>query len=153
MSLTEIEPTDKLVEKILHASLGDVVTVLEENLRCKICLDIIEQNTPSPGTEFERKVTVSARDIPLIRATIKFDRNFLPSFIVKKLLQKNERIGTILENYDIPNKKNTVFLSRGKNNLFRVYEVKNNNKVWFTVSEEIKLDNLDSLLTEFPSKL
>lgn len=150
MSLTQFEPYNQILEKILDAPLGEVVTVLGDNLRCRVYLDVIEQTTPKPGTKFERKITVSAEGLPLIRATIKFDRKELPSYIVKELLQKSEKIGTILKNYGISNKKNTVFLTRGKNSLFRVYQVKHNNRIWFEISEEIKLNHLDSILREFP---
>ena len=86
MSITQFKPHNDLLKKILNASLGEVVTVLVENLNCKIYLDLIEQNTPKLGTEFERKITVSAGGLPLIRAVIKFDRKILPPFIVKDLL-------------------------------------------------------------------
>lgn len=105
MSITQFKPNNTLLEKILKASLGDVVTVLRKYLSCRISLDLIEQNTPKPGTEFERKVTVSADGWPLIKAAIKFDRKTLPAFIVKNLLQKKEKIGMILQKYDIPNEK------------------------------------------------
>ena len=149
MSITQFKPHNDLLKKILNASLGEVVTVLVENLNCKIYLDLIEQNTPKPGTEFERKITVSAGGLPLIRAVIKFDRKTLPPFIVKDLLQKRRKIGTILELNGIPNKKNIVFLTRDQKMLFRIYEIKNDGKVWFEISEEINLDYLYSIQREF----
>jgi hypothetical protein len=110
MSITQIETQNDLLEKILDASLGEVATVLGEQLHCKIYLYLIEQNTPKPGTKFDRKITVSAEGLPLIRAVIKFDRKTLPQFIVKDLLQKQRKIGTILERFEIPNEKIIIFL-------------------------------------------
>ena len=149
MSITQVEPHNDLLKKILNASLGEVVTVLVENLNCKIYLDLIEQNTPKPGTEFERKITVSAEGLPVIRAVIKFDRKTLPAFIMNDLLQKRRKIGTILELNDIPNEKNIVFLTHDQKRLFRIYEIKNDGKVWFEISEEINLDNLYSIKENF----
>jgi len=149
MSITQFKPNNTLLEKILNASLGDAVTVLAEHLNCRINLDLIEQNTPKPGTEFERKITVSAAGLPLIRAVIKFDTKTLPSSIVKDLLQKKEKIGTILKRNGIPSEKNIVFLKKDQKRLFRIYEIKNNTEVWFKISEEIKLDHLDSIQREF----
>lgn len=150
MSVTQIQQQNNLLEKILNASLGEVVTVLEKNINCKIYLDLIEQNTVKPGTKFDRKITVSARDLPIIRAVIKFDTKILPSVIVRKLLQKHKKIGTILQEYDIPNERYIVFLRQNEKTVFRIYEIKNKDKVWFEISEEIKLDHLSSILREFP---
>jgi len=149
MSITQVESHNDLLKKILNASLGEVVTVLLENLNCKIYLDLIEQNTPKPGTEFERKITVSAEGLPVIRAVIKFDRKTLPAFIMNDLLQKRRKIGTILELNDIPNEKNIVFLTHDQKRLFRIYEIKNDGKVWFEISEEINLNYLYSIQREF----
>ena len=149
MSITQVESHNDLLKKILNASLGEVVTVLVENLNCKIYLDLIEQNTPKPGTEFERKITVSAEGLPLIRAVIKFDRKTLPAFIMNDLLQKRRKIGTILELNDIPNEKNIVYLTNDQKRLFRIYEIKNDGKVWFEISEEINLNYLYSIQREF----
>src|SRR3990167_2738303 len=106
MSVSQIERNDVFLKKILEAPLGQIVTVLGENLNCKISLDLIEQNTPKPGAEFERKIVVSADELPIIRAIIKFDRNVLPRYIVNDLLQKPRMIGTILNKNGIPNEKN-----------------------------------------------
>ena len=150
MSVTQIKLQNSLLEKILNASLGEVVTVLEESLNCKISLDLIEQNTPKPGTKFERKITISAGELPLIRAVIKFDRNILPPFIVKDLLQKQKKIGTILQIHGIQNEKNIVFMRQDEKRIFRIYEIKDKDKVLFEISEEIRLDHLSSIQNEFP---
>jgi len=149
MSKAQVESHYDLLKKILNASLGEVVTVLVENLNCKIYLDLIEQNTPKPGTEFERKITVSAEGFPIIRAVIKFDRKTLPPFIMNDLLQKRRKVGTILELNGIPNEKNIVFRTLDQKRLFRIYEIKNDGKVWFEISEEINLEYLYSIQREF----
>jgi hypothetical protein len=150
MSITQIKLQNDLLQKILNAPLGEVVTVLGESLNCKISLDLIEQNTPKPGTKFERKITISAGELPLIRAVIKFDRNILPPFIVKDLLQKQKKIGTILQIHGIQNEKNIVFLRQDEKRIFRIYEIKDKDKVLFEISEEIRLDHLSSIQNEFP---
>jgi len=73
-----------------------VVIVLGENLNCKICIDLIEQNTPKSGTKFQRKIVVSADGLPIIRAIIKFDRNQLPDLVVNELLQKRSLVEQFL---------------------------------------------------------
>ena len=150
MSITQIKPQNDLLQKILNAPLGKVVTVLGESLNCEISLDLIEQNTPKPGTKFERKITISAGELPLIRAVIKFDRNILPPFIVKDLLQKQKKIGTILQIHGIQNEKNIVFMRQDEKRIFRIYEIKDKDKVLFEISEEIRLDHLSSIQNEFP---
>ncbi|MCE9651643.1 MAG: hypothetical protein K8Q89_01075 [Nitrosarchaeum sp.] len=151
MSVSELKISDIFLKKILEAPLGQVVTVLGENLNCKISLDLIEQNTPKPGTEFERKIVVSADGLPLIRAIIKFDRNVLPQSILNDLLQKRSLVGTILNRNKIKNKKNVIYLdldSNGKK-ILRVYEIRDKDSVLFEVSEEIRLDHLDAIRTKY----
>ena len=151
MSVSQIERNDVFLKKILEAPLGQVVTVLGENLNCKISLDLIEQNTPKPGTEFERKIVVSADELPIIRAIIKFDRNVLPRYIVNDLLQKRRMIGTILNKNGIPNEKNIILLNldQDEKKIHRVYEIRSNGNVLFEISEEIKLDHLDIIRKKY----
>lgn len=152
MSISQLERNDVFLKKILEAPLGQVVTVLGENLNCKISLDLIEQNTPKPGTEFERKIVVSADELPIIRAIIKFDRNVLPCSIVNDLLQKRRMIGTILNKNSIPNEKNIILLNLDQDGqkIHRVYEIRSNDNVLFEISEEIKLDHLDTIRKKYP---
>ena len=151
MSISQLERNDVFLKKILEAPLGQVVTVLGENLNCKISLDLIEQNTPKPGTEFERKIVVSADELPIIRAIIKFDRNVLPRYIVNDLLQKRRMIGTILNKNGIPNEKNIILLNldQDEKKIHRVYEIRSNGNVLFEISEEIKLDHLDIIRKKY----
>jgi chorismate-pyruvate lyase len=151
MSISQLERNDVFLKKILEAPLGQVVTVLGENLNCKISLDLIEQNTPKPGTEFERKIVVSADELPIIRAIIKFDRNVLPRSIIDDLLQKRKMIGTILNKNNIPNEKNVISLNLDQDGkkIHRVYEIRSNGNVLFEISEEIKLDHLDTIRRKY----
>lgn len=151
MSVSQIERNDVFLKKILEAPLGQIVTVLGENLNCKISLDLIEQNTPKPGTKFERKIVVSADELPIIRAIIKFDRNVLPRSIVDDLLQKRRLIGTILNKNNIPNERNLISLNLDQDGkkIHRVYEIRSNGNVLFEISEEIKLDHLDTIRRKY----
>jgi len=151
MSVSQLKKDDIFLKKILEAPLGQVVTVLGENLNCKICLDLIEQNTPKPGTKFERKIVVSADELPIIRAIIKFDRNVLPRSIVDDLLQKRRLIGTILNKNSIPNERNLISLNLDQDGkkIHRVYEIRSNGNVLFEISEEIKLDHLDTIRRKY----
>jgi len=151
MSVSQIERNDVFLKKILEAPLGQIVTVLGENLNCKISLDLIEQNTPKPGTKFERKIVVSADELPIIRAIIKFDRNVLPRSIVDDLLQKRRLIGTILNKNSIPNERNLISLNLDQDGkkIHRVYEIRSNGNVLFEISEEIKLDHLDIIRKKY----
>lgn len=143
----QIEISDHLLKEILDAPFGHVVTVLGENLNCEITLDLIEQNTPKPGTKFERKVIVSANGLPIIRAIIRFDKQALPQKLIPELLKKKKFIGTLLNLNGIPTKKTitSLFFDKGGNSLFRVYEIRNGKKILFEVSEEIKITHLNSV--------
>ena len=109
MLTRQFEVNNDLIKDILDAPLGHVVTVLESNLDCNIKLDLIEQNTSKPDSKFERKIMITANNLPLIKAVIKFDRKILPKHIVNQLLQKKNLVGTILDLNDIPNKKDIIF--------------------------------------------
>jgi len=152
MLSTQFEIKDSLIKEILDAPLGHVVTVLENHLNCKIKLDLIEQNTSKPGSEFERKITITANNLPLIKAVIKFDRKILPKHIVAQLLQKRNLVGTILSLNDIPNKKDIIFLVEEEKKITRVYQIKYDQSIFFEVSEEIRLDYIDVIKKEFGIK-
>ncbi|EGP93879.1 hypothetical protein [Nitrosarchaeum koreense] len=151
MSISKFDENDILMKKILDAPLGQVVTVLGENLNCKICIDLIEQNTPKPGTKFERKIVVSTDGLPIIRAIIKFDRNQLPNLVVNELLQKRSLVGTILNRYSILNDKKVISANFDKNGkiFYRVYEIQSHGKILFEIEEEIKLDHLDLIRKKY----
>ena len=52
--------TEDLLNKILDAPVGQVVTVLGEMLNCSIKLQVIEQNTVSPN-KFVRNISITAQ--------------------------------------------------------------------------------------------
>ena len=145
MLSTEFDTRDLLIQEILDAPLGHVITVLENHLNCKIKLDLIEQNTSKPGSIFERKITIMADDYPLIKAIIKFDKNILPKHIVDQLLQKRQLIGTIMNLNGIPNKKDVISLNVEKKKINRVYQINYDQNTYFEVYEEIRLDYIDSI--------
>ena len=152
MLFTQFETKDSLVKEILDAPLGYVVTVLRNRLNCKIKLDLIEQNTSKPGSEFERKITITANNLPLIKAVIKFDKKTLPKHIISQLLQKRNLVGTILSLNDIPNKKYTISLVEEEKKINRVYQIKYDQITLFEISEEIRLDYIDVIQKEFEIK-
>lgn len=137
--------TENLLNKILDAPVGQVITVLGECLDCVIKLEVIEQNTVAPN-QFVRKVSITAQGFPVIKAEVQFDSTILPKFIMDELLTKKRGIGTILNVHDIKVSRNILSLTRNpdENNVSREYEIIHDGVVWFTILEEIRLDNLDS---------
>ena len=145
----QFETNDLLIKDILDAPLGHVVNVLGNHLDCKIKLDLIEQNTPKPGSLFERKITITGNNLPLIKAVIKFDKKTLPQHIVDQLLQKRKLVGTILNLNNIPNKKDIIFLIEKEKKITRAYQIKYDESVFFEIYEEIRLDYIDTIQKEF----
>ncbi len=137
--------SENLLNKILDAPVGQVVTVLEDALNCNIQLEVIEQNTTSLN-QFVRKVSITAKELPVIKATVKFDSNVLPEFIMSELLEKKYGIGTILNSNNIQATRNTISLNRNsdESKVSREYEIIHNGIVWFNILEEIRLGHLDS---------
>ncbi len=135
--------TEDLLNKILAAPVGRVVDVLSEILNCNIDLQIIEQNTVSPH-KFIRKISISANEIPVLKAHVKFDSTVLPKFILDELLKKEQGIGTILTQNNISASRNIISVNHNfnENKASREYEVLKDGAVWFTILEEIRLDGL-----------
>ena len=135
--------TDNLLSKILESPVGKVVEVLGEILNCNINLQIIEQNTVSPH-KFIRKISISANEIPVIKAHVKFDSTILPKFILDELLKKEQGIGTILTQNNISTSRNVISVNHNivENKASREYELLKDGTVWFTILEEIRLDGL-----------
>lgn len=135
--------TEDLLSKILAAPVGRVVDVLSEILNCNINLQIIEQNTVSPH-KFIRKISISANEIPVIKAHVKFDSTVLPKFILDELLKKEQGIGTILTQNNISASRNVISVNHNfdENKVSRESEVLKDGTVWFTILEEIRLDGL-----------
>jgi len=137
--------SEDLLDKILDAPVGQVVTVLGEVLNCKIKLKVIEQNTIATNY-FVRKVAITSDGLPLIKAEVKFDSTVLPEFIMADLLKKKRGVGTILNVNGIKATRKVISLNRNthKGRATREYQIIHNGIVWFTIFEEIKLDNLGS---------
>lgn len=137
--------SEDLLNKILDAPVGKVITVLGEILNCDIKLEVIEQNTVSPN-QFVRKVAITAQELPVIKADVKFDSTVLPEFIMTELLKKKQGVGDILNANNINATRNVLSLNRipDENRASREYKIIHDGKVWFTIFEEIRLDNLGS---------
>ena len=135
--------TEDLLNKILDAPVGQVVTILEEFLKCNIKLKVIEQNTVS-SDQFVRKVSITAQGFPVINANVKFDSTILPEFIMTDLLRKKRGIGTILNVNNIKAARKIIALNQDEDSASREYQIIHNGIVWFTIIEEIKLGNLSS---------
>ena len=132
---------DPLLKSILDASVGQVESTLSKVLECNVYLDIIEQNQLS-GTNFVRKITITVKDLPVIRAVAKFDSKILPEQIMTELLRRKEGIGTILTRNKIKAEREVVSLDFKQNGkeVIRKYRIVSNNSVWFEILEEIRLD-------------
>ena len=134
---------EDLLNKILDAPVGQVVTVLAEVLNCNIKLQVIEQNKNSSG-QFVRNISISAQEFPVIKANAKFDSAVLPEVIITDLLKKKQGIGTILNMNNIKATRKMLSLNQDENSATREYQIIHNEIVWFTIIEEIKLGSLGS---------
>ena len=132
-----------LLNKILDAPVGQVITVLGETLNCNIKLQVVEQNKNSSG-QFVRNISISAQEFPVIKANAKFDSAVLPEVIVTDLLKKKHGIGTILNMNNIKATRKMLSLNQDENSASREYQIIHNEVVWFTIIEEIKLGSLGS---------
>jgi len=132
-----------LLNKILDAPVGQVVTVLGEALNCNIKLQVVEQNKNSSG-QFVRNISILAQEFPVIKANAKFDSAVLPEVIVTDLLKKKRGIGTILNMNNIKATRKMLSLNQDENSASREYQIIHNEVVWFTIIEEIKLGSLGS---------
>ena len=134
---------EDLLNKILDAPVGQVVTVLGEVLNCNIKLQVVEQNKNSSG-QFVRNISISAQEFPVIKANAKFDSAVLPEVIITDLLKKKHGIGTILNMNNIKATRKMLSLNQDENSASREYQIIHNEVVWFTIIEEIKLGSLGS---------
>ena len=132
-----------LLNKILDAPVGQVVTVLGEALNCNIKLQVVEQNKNSSG-QFVRNISISAQEFPVIKANVKFDSAVLPELIITDLLKKKHGIGTILNMNNIKATRKMLSLNQDENSASREYQIIHNGIIWFTIIEEIRLGNLGS---------
>ena len=134
---------ENLLNKILDAPVGQVITVLGEVLNCNIKLRVVEQNKNFSG-QFVRNILISAQEFPVIKANTKFDSTVLPEVIITDLLKKKRGIGTILNMNNIKATRKMLSLNQYENSALREYQIIHNEVVWFTIIEEIKLGNLGS---------
>ena len=134
---------EDLLNKILDAPVGQVVTILGQVLNCNIKLQVIEQNKNSSG-QFVRNISISAQEFPVIKANVKFDSAVLPELIITDLLKKKHGIGTILNMNNIKATRKMLSLTQGENSASREYQIIHNEVVWFTIIEKIKLGSLGS---------
>ena len=132
---------DPLLKSVLDAAVGQVESTLSNVLECNVYLDIIEQNQLS-GTNFVRKITITVKDLPVIRAVAKFDSKILPEQIMTELLRRKEGIGTILTRNKIKADREVISLDFKQNGkeVIRKYRIVSNKSVWFEILEEIRLD-------------
>ena len=137
--------SEDLLNKILDASVGQVVTVLGEVLNCNIKLEVIEQNTVA-ANQFVRKVSITADGLPVIKANVKFDSTVIPEILMAELLKQKRGVGPILPNPHINATRNVISLNRNadEHKASREYEIIHNGIIWFTILEEIRLGNLGS---------
>jgi len=137
--------SEDLLNKILDAPVGKVITILRETHNCNIKLEVIEQNAVLPN-QFVRKVSITTHGFPVIKANVKFDSTVLPEVIMAELLKKKQGVGDILNANKIIATRNIISLNRDhdENKVTREYEIIHNGIVWFSIIEEIRLDNLGS---------
>ena len=135
--------SEDLLNQILSAPVGKVITVLKEILDCNIQLEVIEQNAITPN-QFVRKVSITAQEIPVIKANVKFDSTVLPESIMAELLKKKQGVGDILTANGIDVTRKIISLNRdlNENKVSREYEIIHDGIVWFNIKEEIRLVNL-----------
>jgi len=136
---------DPLLQSILDAPVGQVESTLKEALECDVHLDIIEQNQISE-TNFVRKVTITANDLPVILAIVNFDSKNLPANVISEVLQKKDGIGTILTRNNIKTKRKIISIDYDDKleKVTRKYQIIIDNTVWFEIIEEIRLDYITS---------
>ena len=134
---------EDLLNKILDAPVGQVVTILGQVLNCNIKLQVIEQNKNSSG-QFVRNISISAQEFPVIKANVKFDSAVLPELIITDLLKQKHGIGTILNMNNIKATRKMLSLTQDENSASREYQIIHNEVVWFTIIEKIKLGSLGS---------
>jgi len=136
---------DFLAKTLLDAPVGHVEQTIEEILKRPVRLDVIEQNLIS-GTRYSRKIVIAFGQVPIVRATVRFDSKNIPKLIMTELLQKKEGIGNILRKHNITVQRNTLEINveLDEKKLTRDYEIWHNNLIWFVITEEIRLDLLNA---------
>ena len=136
---------DLLAKALLDAPIGHVEQTVEDIIKKPVHLEVIEQNLISE-TKYNRKIVIAFEQVPIVRATVRFDSKNIPKLIITELLQKKDGIGSILQKHNIVAQRKTLRISveEDSKKLTRDYEIWNNNSVWFEIIEEIRLDLLDA---------
>ena len=136
---------DLLAKTLLDAPIGHVEQIVGDIIKRPVHLDVIEQNL-TYETRYNRKIVIAFGQVPIVRATVEFDSKNIPKLIMTELLQKKEGIGSILQKHNIAAQRKTLRISVGEDGkkLTRDCEVLHNNSVWFEITEEIRLDLLNS---------
>ncbi|MGI0011368.1 MAG: hypothetical protein ACREAE_08205, partial [Nitrosopumilaceae archaeon] len=98
---------DPLVKTLLDAPVGYVEQTVAEILKRPVQLDVIEQNLIS-GTKYNRKIVITFGQVPIVRATVRFDSKNISKSVMSDLLQKKEGIGGILRKYNITAQRKTL---------------------------------------------
>ncbi len=137
--------SEDLLNKILDAPVGNVITILRDILDNNIKLEVIEQNAITTN-QFVRKVSITVDGFPVIKANVEFDSTVLPELVKVEILKKKQGIGDILNANKINATRNIISLNRNhdENKVTRAYEIIHNGIIWFNIIEEIRLDNLSS---------
>lgn len=132
-----------LLDKILDAPVGNIVAVLDEIVEEDVKLEVVEQNSVTPN-QFVRRISITVQEVPVIKASVRFDATVLPKAIMVEILKRRQGIGDILRANDIDVTRNVLHLNRSnsENEASREYEIIHNGSVWFTIAEEIRLGNI-----------
>jgi len=136
---------DFLAKTLLDAPVGRVEQTIQEIIKRPVCLDVLEQKLISETT-YKRKIVISFGQIPIVHATVRFDSKLIPKLIMTELLQKKEGIGNILRKHDIAVQRNNleIYVEPNGKKITREYEIWYDDLIWFDITEEIRLDLLNS---------
>ncbi|HSD05497.1 MAG TPA: hypothetical protein VLB45_07105 [Nitrosopumilaceae archaeon] len=136
---------DLLSKALLNTPVGHVEQTVSEILKKPVQFRVIEQH-PISETEYIRKIVISSEQFPIILATVKFDSKILPKQIMSELLLKKEGIGKILYKYKIKvqRKMGNIEIAPDTKKITRDYEIVHDERIWFQIYEEIRLDHLST---------
>jgi chorismate-pyruvate lyase len=135
--------TDRIAKTLLDAPVGHMEQTISMIIKKPVYLKVIEQNSVS-GTNYVRKIIIGHNQFSLLRAIVKFDSKNLPQKVMSGLLQKKESIGNILGKNNIiaQRKMVSIYFDPYRRTVTRDYEILYNDRIWFQISEEIRLDFL-----------
>jgi chorismate-pyruvate lyase len=136
---------DFLAKTLLEAPVGHVEQTVKEILKRPVHLQVIGQDLVS-GTKYHRKIVIASGQMPIVHAIVKFDSKNIPKLIMTELLEKKKGIGNILQKHCIDVHRDILKInveSDGKK-LTRNYHILHDSVVWFDITEEIRLDFLNT---------